>query len=185
VDDDAAVVHRRGGQEDGHQQLVAQASVEPMPGGDEVAQAGIAFENHERADAAFGHVRGGADNFFDILLNDVVGLVKGAFPYLGEGAADVCLKEDDNHDQDRTKEGFEEPMQGLEFELACEKIDDNNESYADQHLDSPGAADEQHDPVNDERDDQDIDDIQQSHRLKGVKHAKRSVGKPADVWSCI
>ena len=59
---------------------------------------------------------------------------------MGKGTSDIPLKDDNNDQKDRTKQGAEQPVEGKKFKFTGAEIDDNQHSDTDKHLYRPGSS---------------------------------------------
>jgi len=103
----------------------------------------------------------------------VLAFLEGSFAHLGQGTAYITLKDYNDDEQDGTQESAQQPVQGQQVQVAGNKVDNDNDNNAHQHLDSPGTSDQENDPVNNIRDNQDINNIlpsEKAERAEKVGH---------------
>ena len=79
---------------------------------------------------------------------------------MNQGTADIVLKKDDDYQDDRREEVVEDPVEGIETANLGGDIDNQKDCQTEQHLYCPRAFNEQDDPINDEGDQQDVEQIQ-------------------------
>jgi len=79
---------------------------------------------------------------------------------LVEGTPDLGLEEHDDADQDRRRRIAEDPGQQPQVEQGGEEPDQAEEQDADHQLHRLGAADQQEHPVEEDRNETDVDQVE-------------------------
>ena len=165
-DDRGAIMERRVRIEEIDQQLARQETVDRYTTFDIILQSRLALEDDQRAVAMPGELRGGLDQFVDGTGRGIVG----ARPQLGEpepglaellqGAANLGLEDDGERDQQHGPGLAEDPVERGQLQGGADQED--NREQGDDAADQLGGArplSDPQQPVDDERNHQDVDDV--------------------------
>src|SRR5439155_257077 len=132
-----------------------------------------ALQHDERAHPPRGEVGDALHQLLDRLpLGDaVLGGEERLHADLREGASDVVLEDDEDEHERPAEEVLEQDVDRVDLELPREEVDGVDHPEADQHRYGARAADQVDPPVDDERQDQDVDAILPAETLEELLHA--------------
>jgi hypothetical protein len=164
--DGRAIVERGVRVEEVDQQLPCQQAVNGHAALDEVLQSGLALQDDERAVAVAGKLRGRLDQFADRAF----GLITGAraelrqpgtgLPELLQRAPDLRLENDRERNEEHWPGLLQHPVECGELEGGAEDEGQRQQEHdAPDELGSPGALCKPEKPIDDDRDDQDVEDV--------------------------
>ena len=174
ADNDASIMQRRDRHENRDQQFTGQSRVEFDPGLDKIAQAGLPFDDDQGADPAFGQVLHRANDLIEILIGEIHVLLERRLADLGQGAADILLKHDDDDQKDGAQEILQQPHERGQIENLGEGIDDGQNDEAEGHLHRTGSPDDRNQLIYDKSDNEDIDDILPAVIIQKIHHREET-----------
>jgi len=154
---------RRTGREQRHQQLGGDLGVQSRAGLDEVPQAGVALDHHERPLALLAQGLRGAHH----LAQHAVGVAAqeraevARASELGEHVPQLGLEEDDEGDQPDGLDAVHDPLDRDQVEGAGEQAHEHDEQQPDVHLPGTRALHQHEQPVEEQRDEEDVEQVEQ------------------------
>ena len=162
LDDDRAVVQRRAGLEDRHQQVVGQRRVDRNAALDVVAQPDLPLDGDDGARPLRREHGRGHDQLLDRFVGRLLPVEVAEERRLAEvreRAPDVGLEDHDRRKGDVDQHVPDHPVDGLQRHQPRQVEQPDDQQRAGGHLDRPGTADQLEELVEDERNDGDIEQI--------------------------
>src|SRR6266850_3440257 len=163
ADDHAQVVQGRVGPENRVEHRGREIGVDAGATFGDTAQAHFALDGHQCADFSAGEEEGGLDEGFDIFIElDRETAEEASLAKAHEGAANLRLEDDDGRKGGEEEEFAIEKIDPLQMQLGADQSDDEveddeEEARALDHALAAGAAEEAHDGVDEEADDEQLD----------------------------
>src|SRR5262249_19270821 len=93
--------------------------------------------------------------------------------------SDVVLEDDDHEHQGPVEDVVEEDVDGVDLELSRQHVDGVDHAEPDQHRNGPRAADQVDGPVDDEREQQDVERVLPAKPEQQFPHAPTSASVTA------
>ncbi len=179
LEDDRAVVQRRAGLEDRHQQVVGQLRVERDAALDVVAQADLTLDRDDRARLLRRQHRGRDDDFLDRLVGRFLAVEIAEERRLAEvrqRAADVGLEDDDRRKRDVDQHVADHPVERLQRRQPRHVEETDDQQRARRHLDRASSPDQFEELVDQDRDDRDVEQVPPADRRAGANRLVRYSG---------
>src|SRR6202022_2909029 len=165
-DDDGTVVERGVREEDRLQEFRGELAIDPDAAIGEVLQPGLLLEDDQGSREALRQLGGGSDHLVDHPVEDLQVIVRhrpadeADAAELVEGSADLRLEEHDDADQDRRGGVTENPGEQMQIEEVRQQADQREQEHPEHQLDRLGPSNEQEQPGEEERDQADVDQIE-------------------------
>lgn len=188
-DDDAHIVEDGAGPKDGVEEFDGEVGVDGGAGIGEAAEADVAFDGDESADAVLGAVGGGACEDFDLVFDGVgSALEEACFAKANEGAAEFGLEDHDDgeggEEEDAAVEEFD-AIEAVAAEADDDVGDDEEERGALDEACAARAAHELDDEVDDDADEEEFQrDDPPGIRADAVEILCHAIGHYCSIRCC-